>query len=67
MTKSKELQAEKIIREWNDGIDRDVLFIEELKLSGFNLEQIATIIGLIDATCHHCWDASSRCQCWNDE
>ena len=29
--------------------------------------QIVAVLGVIDETCPHCWNADEDCQCWNDD
>lgn len=43
------------------------LFIKWLQDKGFSTEQIADIIDVVDNICTDCYDASSDCQCSNEE
>ena len=62
-------EAKRIIDNFNGnlGPGSNLLFVRKLFNEGFNDVQIATIISAMNETCHHCWNDSIHCQCWNDE
>lgn len=40
--------------------------LADLRDAGLGTIQIAAVLGIIDSTCHHCWNADSSCRCWDD-
>lgn len=60
-------EAQTIIKDFNDGIDRDKLLINKLRRIPLDSIEIAMVIEAMESTCRHCWNAESGCQCWNDE
>jgi len=45
----------------------DVLFVDRLRAAGFVDEQIATVIGIVETICTHCWENERPCYCRHDE
>jgi hypothetical protein len=39
----------------------------ERELPELNEEELSKVVSIVIDTCHSCYNASSICQCWNDE
>jgi len=48
-------------------LGRDSLLVKKLKEVGVAPIQIPDVLKVIDTTCHSCWDADKKCNCWRDE
>lgn len=61
----EECQIKQWCQKWSD---KDInQFVRNLLDKGLNRHEIAIVTGVLDKTCHRCFDAPTGCQCENDE
>ena len=46
--------------------DYEPLLVRRLR-EFFGTEDIVRILEILNTTCLECWDAPSRCRCWDDD
>jgi hypothetical protein len=45
----------------------DVLFVSNLRESGFDDTAIEKVLSVLSVVCHYCFNNDVGCQCWNDD